>query len=98
MDFTVLSIKQISDGVKEKKFSAESVVQFFLDRIEKYKEYNSIIEVFSDCIEKAKEIDRKVASGEKLGEMAGVPVIIKDNILDSGKHMGCASAFLKDFV
>lgn len=98
MDYSKMSIKQISDGVKQKQFSAESVVKFFLDRIESFKEYNAIIETFSDSIERAREIDRKVTSGEKHGEMAGVPVIIKDNILYKGKHMSCASAFLKDFV
>ena len=98
MDYSKMSIKQISDGVKQKQFSAESVVKFFLDRIESFKEYNAIIETFSDSIERAREIDRKVASGEKHGEMAGVPVIIKDNILCKGKHMSCASAFLKDFA
>lgn len=98
MDFLKMSIKQISDGVKKQDFSAEEVVIFFIDRIEKYKEYNAIIEVFDDAEQKAKAIDEKIKSGEKLGEMAGVPVILKDNILYLGHKMSVASAFMKDYV
>lgn len=98
MDFLKMSIKQISDGVKKQDFSAEEVVKFFIDRIEKYKEYNAIIEVFDDAEQKAKAIDEKIKSGENLGEMAGVPVILKDNILYSGHKMSVASAFMKDYV
>lgn len=98
MDFLKMSIKQISDGVKKQDFSAEEVVRFFIDRIEKYKEYNAIIEVFDDAEQKAKVIDEKIKSGEKLGEMAGVPVILKDNILYLGHKMSVASAFMKDYV
>lgn len=98
MDFLKMSIKQISDGVKKQNFSAEEVVKFFIDRIEKYKEYNAIIEVFDDAEQKAKVIDEKIKSGEKLGEMAGVPVVLKDNILYLGHKMSVASAFMKDYV
>ena len=98
MDFLKMSIKQISDGVKKQDFSAEEVVKFFIDRIEKYKEYNAIIEVFDDAEQKAKAIDEKIKSGEKLGEMAGVPVILKDNILYLGHKMSVASAFMIDYV
>lgn len=98
MDFLKMSIKQISDGVKKQDFSAEEVVKFFIDRIEKYKEYNAIIEVFDDAEQKAKAIDEKIKRGEKLGEMAGVPVILKDNILYLGHKMSVASAFMKDYV
>lgn len=98
MDFSKMSIKQISCGVKKQEFSAEEVVKFFLDRIEKYKDYNAVIEVFDDCLERAKQIDCQISKGEILGDMAGVPVIIKDNILFKGHHMSVASAFMKDYV
>ena len=98
MDYLKLSLKELSDGVKTGKFSSEELVQFFIKRIEEYKDYNAIIEVFDDAIEQAKAIDAKAKAGDKLGKLAGVPVVIKDNILCKGKHMSCASKFLKDFV
>ena len=61
------------------------------------KEYNAVLEVFEDSIEKAKEIDEKIKNGFS-GKLAGVPVIIKDNILYDGKICSCSSKFLKDYV
>lgn len=98
MDYSKVKICDLVKGIKDKTFSSESVVKFFIDKIEKNQEYNAVIEVFSDAIDKAKEVDSKILNGEKLGLLAGVPVIIKDNILAKGKNASCASAFLKDFV
>lgn len=98
MDYLNLSLKQLSDGVKNQDFTSEELVKFFKKRMEKAKEYNAIIEIFDDCILQAKEIDKRIKNGEKLGKLAGVPVVIKDNILCKGRRMTCASKFLKDFV
>ena len=98
MEFELLSVTELADGIKSGKFTSESVCQYFVDRCKKYADLNAIIEVYDDVLEQAKAIDKKVASGEKLGKLAGVPVAIKDNILYEGKKMSCASKFLKDFV
>ena len=98
MDYLKLSLKELSDGVKSQKFTSEELVSFFISRIEKAGEYNAIIEVFDDALSQAKMIDEKVKKGETLGKLAGVPVVIKDNILCKGKHASCASKFMKDFI
>lgn len=98
MDFSKLSLKELSEGVKSQKFSSVEIVNFFIEKINQMKEYNAIIEVFDDAVSQAKDIDERVKKGEKLGKLAGVPVIIKDNILCKGKHASCASKFMKDFV
>lgn len=98
MDFLKLSLKELSDGVKTQKFTSEDVVKFFINRMEQFKEYNAIIEIFDDAILQAKEIDGRIKKGEKLGRLAGVPVVIKDNVLCKGKHASCASKFMKDFI
>lgn len=98
MKFEELSVKELADGIKSQKFTSESVVKYFIDRCEKHKDLNAVIEIFDDVIEKAKEIDEKIAQGEKLGKLAGIPVAIKDNISYKGKHMSCASKFMKDYV
>ena len=98
MDYLKLSLKELSDGVKSGKFSSEGLVKFYIKRIDEFKEYNAIIEVFDDAISQAKDIDEKIKTGKKLGKLAGVPVVIKDNILCNGKKMSCASKFLKDYV
>ncbi len=98
MDFSKYSVKELVNGIKSKQFTSEEVVKFYIEKIEKNKEHNAIIEVFADAIEKAKTIDNKISAGENVGLLAGIPVVIKDNILSKGNHASCASNFLKDFV
>ncbi len=98
MKFEQLSLQQLAEGIKSQEFTSESVVKYFIAQCEKFKDLNAIIEVFDDAIEKAKIIDKKIASGEKLGALAGIPVAIKDNISCKGKKMTCASKFLADYV
>lgn len=98
MDYTKISIEELVKGIKSQQFSCQDVVSFYLKRIEEFKEYNAVIEAFDDALITAKSLDEKVKAGESLGLLAGVPVIIKDNILCKGKKASCASAFLKNFV
>lgn len=98
IDFTEKTLIQIRDGIKNREFTAEEVVRFFAKQCELKKDLNAMIEVFDDAIEKAKEIDKKIANGERVGILAGVPIAIKDNIMYKGKKMGCASKFMQDFV
>ena len=81
-----------------KKLSCQEVVKAFVEQIKKCQKYNAVLEIFDDVEEKAKEmIDEKIGQGFK-GKLAGVPIIIKDNILYEGKICSCSSKFLKDFV
>lgn len=47
---------------------------------------------------KAKEIDDKIARGDQIGALAGIPVGIKDNICTKGITTTCASKMLENFV
>lgn len=98
MDFEKLSVIELVEGIKSRKFTSEEVVKYFVAKCEEKKDLNAVIEVFDDVVEKAKAIDQRIANGESVGALAGVPVAIKDNILCKGKRMSCASKFLKDFV
>ncbi|MBR2909054.1 MAG: Asp-tRNA(Asn)/Glu-tRNA(Gln) amidotransferase subunit GatA [Clostridia bacterium] len=98
MDIKSLSIEELVKKIKSKEFSAKEVTKYYLANIEKYKGKNAVLEVFEDAVEIAEDIDRKIASGADLGLLAGVPVIIKDNMLYEGKKCTCASKFLKDYV
>jgi len=46
----------------------------------------------------AREIDRKVAAGQPVGPLAGVPVAVKDCICTKGQPTTCASRILESFV
>lgn len=61
--------------------TAEALAQAFLDRIATYNPYyNAIIVMNPDALDDARTIDKRRAAGEKLGPLAGVPVVIKDTM------------------
>ena len=97
MEIVKLSAKSIREKVLNKEITCEEVVKAFIEQIEKNKEYNAILEVYSDAVDYAKEIDKQISAGAK-GKLAGVPVIVKDNILVEGKTGSCGSKLLKHFV
>lgn len=98
MDYSKLSLIEIRDLISKKKTTSEQVVKFFMDQCEKQKNLNAVIEVYDDVLERAREVDKKIATGVRVGVLAGVPIAIKDNILYKGKKMSCASKFLENFV
>lgn len=98
MDYSKLTLIEIRDGIASKKFTSREVVEFFMQKCKEKKDLNAVIEVFADALEKADEVDKKIASGQKVGVLAGVPIAIKDNILYKGHKMGCASKFMQNFV
>lgn len=97
MEIIKLSAIEIREKIKNKELTCEEVTKAFLDRIESTKEYNAVLEVFEDSLEKAREMDKKIASGFT-GKLAGVPIIIKDNILYKGKKCTCSSKFLENYI
>ncbi|MEL7442547.1 MAG: amidase family protein, partial [Pseudomonadota bacterium] len=60
--------------------SAE-LVSGYLARIERLDEkVNSVLALNPNALTEAKAIDKQLANGETLGPLAGIPVLLKDNI------------------
>ena len=97
MKFEDLTLTELVKLIKEKKVTSEELTTYFISRCEEKKDYNAILEIFDDALERAKEMDKKISQGFA-GKLAGIPVIIKDNILYEGKKCTCASKFLEDYV
>ena len=49
-------------------------------------------------MKKAEKVDEKIAKGEALGKMAGVPVAVKDNMCTRHLRTTCTSKMLENFV
>ncbi|MEK5080777.1 amidase [Solibacillus sp. FSL W7-1436] len=53
----------------------------YLDRIKLYDpSYNAFTTMNTKALEQAKELDKRRAKGEKLGKLAGIPVVIKEGV------------------
>ena len=87
-------------AIKDKKVSATELTKASLERInaidEKLGSFNSLTEDIA--IETAKKVDEKVANGEELPLLAGVPLALKDNMNLIGSRTTASSKILENFV
>lgn len=94
-----LPIAELAAQVRAGKSRAADLVERSLKIIDEHKDYQAIIATTEDrARERAKDIDSRVAKGEKVGRLAGVPFIAKDNFLVFGAETTAASNMLKGFV
>ena len=95
-----LSALEIGKLIKSGELTSVQATQAFLDAIEFLdKDYKSYITVCRDsALARAAEVDSLIAQGKLTGDLAGVPIAIKDNICTKGTATTCASKMLANFV
>ena len=95
-----LSALDIGSKIKSGEITSVQATQAFLDAIESLdKDYKSYITVCRDsALARAAEVDSLIAQGRLTGDLAGVPIAIKDNICTKGTATTCASKMLANFV
>lgn len=99
MDLSLASFQQIAEAIKSKKVSALEVTRHFAKRIQNLDgKLNSFITINEKVEDEARAIDAKVAKGETLGVLAGVPFGIKDMFCTKGLKTTAASKVLENFV
>lgn len=98
-NLTNLTAAQLADGIKTKQYSAVEVAQAHLDRISAVDvKLNAFLHVDSaGAIAQAKAVDEKLAAGEKLGPLAGVPVAVKDIFTQKDIPTTCGSKILENW-
>jgi aspartyl-tRNA(Asn)/glutamyl-tRNA(Gln) amidotransferase subunit A len=85
--------------VKTGNISAEDFVASTIERIQSVDDkLHAFLSVNEKSIEQAREIDKKIKSGEKVGDCFGMPISIKDNMCIKDSKTTCASKMLEDFV
>ncbi len=91
-------IADIAKDVESGKVKAVDLVKEALKRIEDASEYKAVIaNIKVRSLERAGYIDEQVRTGKKIGRLAGVPFIAKDNYLAFGADTTAASNILKGF-
>lgn len=94
------SIRELHQQLIRKERSAVELVQASLNQIETLEpKLHSFLHVTSDrALAQAKQIDDRIAAGEEIGLLAGIPIGIKDNLCTEGVPTTCASRILQNFV
>ena len=96
MDFKNLTISKARELLDSKKLSVRELAEYYLKNIkEKNKELNVYLEVYDDVLEQAERAQGMIDNAI-VGEMTGIPVGIKDNILIKGRKVSAASKMLQD--
>ena len=91
-------IAEIAEDVKSGKIKSVDLVNQSLKAIEDNKQFQAIIVTLKEnALKRASEIDARIARGEKVGRLSGVPFIAKDNFLVFGADTTAASNILKGF-
>ena len=95
-----LTIDQVRKGLAAREFSAVELTQSALEfaRAENPKT-NAYLHFSPErALEAAERVDRKLASGDDAGPLAGVPVAVKDVIVTKGVRTTCGSRLLERYI
>ena len=94
------SAAEQSKAIRNKEVSAVELTNAAFDRIsaldEKLGAFNSLTKDIA--LDTAKKVDEKVANGEELPLLAGVPLALKDNMNMKGSKTTASSKILENFV
>ena len=98
MIFGKETIETMSRKLKERKFSVVDVVEQSFENMEKTQDLNVVRELMIEsAFRKAEEIDESIKQGKDLPLLAGMPVVIKDNISMKDTFTTCSSKFLRNY-
>lgn len=94
-----LSIKEMSEKLRNKEITSVELTQYYLDRIERLDgELNAYVTVTPElAIEMARQADQMLAE-EKGGLLTGIPIAHKDIFCVDGVKTTCGSKILSNFV
>lgn len=94
------SIKELHRQLISKERSAVEIAQATLKHIEAVEpKVKAFLAVTADeALATAKAVDNKIAAGESIGIIEGIPIGIKDNLCTKGIKTTCASQILANFV
>ncbi|MGI2909086.1 Asp-tRNA(Asn)/Glu-tRNA(Gln) amidotransferase subunit GatA [Tolypothrix sp. VBCCA 56010] len=94
------SIRELHTQLIKKERSAVEITQEALDRIQALepKLHSFLCVTAQRALEQARKVDAKIAAGEEIGMLAGIPIGIKDNMCTKDIPTTCASRILENFV
>jgi len=95
-----MTIQELSNKLNNKEISSVEVTKDYLEKIkgkdEKVHAYITVTE--EEALAAANAADEKLASGENVSPLCGVPMSVKDNICTKSIKTTCASKILGNFI
>ena len=100
MELYELTAVQLGEKIKQHELTAPEATKVFLDRIAALEPaYHALITVDAEsALKRAEEVQKKIDAGELTGPLAGVPVVIKDNMCTKDLLTTCGSKILENFL
>ena len=93
------SAKELRDKIRAGEIKSVDVTEEVFSRIAKLEPtIGAYISTFEEsALDKAAEVDKRIVGGEAVGELAGVPVAVKDVLCTTFGTTTCASKILENF-
>jgi aspartyl-tRNA(Asn)/glutamyl-tRNA(Gln) amidotransferase subunit A len=95
-----LTAHELQEKLRAGEVSAEEITNSIYNRIEEVEtEVQSYITLTKEeALEQARKVDKKLAAGEEVSPLAGIPVALKDNMSTTGVKTTCASQILHNYT
>jgi amidase len=99
-DLCFLPAVELLRLIRERQVSCREVMEAHLERIERTNpRLNAIVTLLPEkALEGANEADRKLAAGESVGPLHGLPIAHKDLVMTAGIRTTFGSRLLSEFV
>ena len=100
MNITELTVHELQDKLAKKEITVLDITKVYLQNIkDKEDDIKAFVTILEDeALKQAEEVQGRIDKGEISGELAGIPIGIKDNICTKGVKTTCASKMLENFV
>jgi aspartyl-tRNA(Asn)/glutamyl-tRNA(Gln) amidotransferase subunit A len=94
------SIRELHQQLIKKERTAVELAEATLETLQALEpKLHSFLSITADqALEQARQVDAKIAAGEAIGMLAGIPIGIKDNMCTQGIRTTCGSRILQNFV
>ena len=99
MDLHELSIQEAHELLTSQKISSEELTRAYLERIQRLDpQINSYVTVTEDvALEQARAADQRIAAGDALTALTGIPYSAKDSLSTRGIRTTCSSKILENY-
>ncbi len=100
MDLHQLTIHELHDLLVKKEVTSREATESLYRRIQevdrRIKAYLLLTE--EEAFHQADEVDHKITRGEEIGDLAGIPIGLKDILCTKGIRTTCASKILEGYI